>query len=374
VSSQPSRVRSRGSGGRDGPQRVLLVHSRVGGGHLSAARALAEQLLATGQATTSLVDAYLDCGRGPVRLFPAAYARLARHHPRLWSLLYHGSNRLNPNLVLRPLLKAGLRRVLRQAQPDVVISTLPMVNGALAEVVAEIGARLEVVLTDWHAIHRLWVARGVDYYTAPTDSARQDCINFGAPPDAVDTVGIPVRAVFAAHVSPRMAEGFTILAMVGAEGSPAALENIARLARLDLDARMVVLCGRNDELRRHIERLPAHLPLQAFGFVDNVADLMRSADVLVTKAGGLTLAEAFCCQVPVVVHDVLAGQEAGNLEYVLSHQAVEYAAQPEAMASIVASLYADPTRRAQLAERGAQLARPEAAARIARNVLERLEC
>jgi UDP-N-acetylglucosamine:LPS N-acetylglucosamine transferase len=135
---------------------------------------------------------------------------------------------------------------------------------------------------------------------------------------------------------------------------------------------MIVLCGRNDELRRHIQRLPAHLPLQAFGFVDNVADLMRSADVLVTKAGGLTLAEAFCCHVPVVVHDVLAGQEAGNLEYVLSHQAVEYAAQPEALARVVTSLYADPRRRARLAERGARLARPDAAQRIACNVLQRL--
>jgi UDP-N-acetylglucosamine:LPS N-acetylglucosamine transferase len=354
------------------PHRVLLVHSRVGGGHLSAARALAEQLAATGSAVPSLVDAYLDCGRWPVTLFPAVYARLARHHPMLWSMLYYASDRLNPSPVLRPLLKDGLRRVLRQAQPDVVISTLPMVNGALAEVVAEFGARLEVVLTDWHRVHRLWVARGVDHYTAPTDSARQDCIAYGAPPEAVDVVGIPVRRAFSAPVSPRPHEGFTILAMVGAEGSPRALENIARLARLDLNARMVVLCGRNDDLRHHVQRLPARMPIQALGFVENVAELMRSSDVLVTKAGGLTLAEAFCCQVPVVVHDVLAGQEAGNLEYVLRHKAVEYAAQPEALAEVVASLHADPVWRAQLAERGRRLARPDAAERIARSVLQRL--
>ena len=62
------------------------------------------------------------------------------------------------------------------------------------------------------------------------------------------------------------------------------------------------------------------MPLHALGFVDNVAELMRAADMLVTKAGGLTLAEAFCCGVPVVVHDVLPGQEAGNLEYVLQPQ------------------------------------------------------
>ena len=59
-------------------RRVVLVYSRVGGGHLSAARALAAELEATGAATTTIVDAYLECGRFPLTLFPAAYARLAR--------------------------------------------------------------------------------------------------------------------------------------------------------------------------------------------------------------------------------------------------------------------------------------------------------
>src|SRR5439155_24536726 len=99
----------------------------------------------------------------------------------------------------------------------------------------------------------------------------------------------------------------------------------AQLAQLDLTAEMVVVCGRNEGLRARVAKLPARMPLRALGLVDNVAELMRSAEVLVTKAGGLTLAEAFCCGVPVVVHDVLPGQEAGNLEYVLARQAVEYA-------------------------------------------------
>jgi processive 1,2-diacylglycerol beta-glucosyltransferase len=241
------------------------------------------------------------------------------------------------------------------------------------------------VLTDWHSVHRFWVAPGVDHYTTPTDSARLDCIRYGAPASAVEVVGLPVRRAFALSFDPAerarclSALGldprrFTVLLMVGAEGSPGALRNIARLARTPPShGQLVVVCGRNATLRRRVEALPRSVPLRALGFVDNVAELMRSADVLVTKAGGLTLAEAFCSQAPVVVHDLLPGQETGNLAYVLGEHAVEYAPRPPQLARTVKALQSDPARRAALVANGQRLARPHAADEIATGLLERLE-
>jgi UDP-N-acetylglucosamine:LPS N-acetylglucosamine transferase len=371
---------------------VVVVYSRVGGGHLSAARALAEELESTGRATAKIVDAYVEYGRFPVTAFPAAYARLARYHPRLWSMVYHGSNsRLDASFVLRPFLPAGFKRLMAEQRPDLVVSVLPSINRLLGKAAARVGARFEVVITDWYALHRLWVARGVDHYTAPTRSALEDCVRFGADPASVEVVGIPVRRVFA---TPGGGAGrvrrepvltalgldptrFTILAMVGAEGSPQALKSIACLAQASMDAatpsQLVVICGRNEKLRQHVQQLPSRMPLRALGFVDNVADLMRTADVLVTKAGGLTLAEAFCSDVPVVVYDVLPGQEAGNLAYALRHEAVAWARGPSELTRLIADLQGDPARRAGLAERGARLARPSAAQTIADGLLRRLD-
>ncbi|MDQ6673043.1 MAG: glycosyltransferase [Chloroflexota bacterium] len=367
-----------------GTRRVVLVYSRVGGGHLSAAQALAEELEAGGEASTKLVDVYVERGRFPVTLFPGVYARLARNYPRMWSLVYHASTGLDSKRVLGPFLRRGVRQLMAEEQPDLVVSVLPGVNGLLAEAARKAGARFEVVLTDWHSVHSWWVAPGVAHYTTPTDSARDDCIRFGAPASAVEVSGIPVRRAFATPpdrsparqrcltelgLDPRR---FTVLAMVGAEGSPRALGNLARLAQVNRDLQLVVVCGRNAELRRRVERLRTRMPLLAVGFVVNVAELMRAADVLVTKAGGMTLAEAFACAVPTVVHDVLAGQEAGNLEYVVQQAAVEYAPSPDELARLIAELYDDPLRRTTLARRGARLARPGAARRIAGELLERL--
>jgi processive 1,2-diacylglycerol beta-glucosyltransferase len=325
---------------------------------------------------------YLDCGRFPASSFPAGYALLARRYPLLWALVFHGTNLpIEPTRWLRCLLLPGLRRLLAAETPDLVVSVLPAVNGVLAEA----APRLEVVLTDWHSVHRFWVAPGVDHYTAPTDSARQDCIRYGAPAAAVEVVGLPVGRAFttaaadpderatclaALGLDPRL---FTVLVMVGAEGSPGALRNVARLARTPLpEAQLVVVCGRNTTLRRRVEALPGPTPLRALGFVDNVAELMRSSDVLVTKAGGLTLAEAFGCGVPVVVHDLLPGQEAGNLAYTLRQRAVEYAPRPPQLAGLIQALQADPARRAALAQNGQRLATPGAADTIAHGLLARL--
>jgi UDP-N-acetylglucosamine:LPS N-acetylglucosamine transferase len=357
--------------------RVLLVYSRVGGGHLSAARALATELESGGRAEVKIVDAYVECGRFPVTRFPAAYSRLSGRHPRLWSMVYHRSDtRLAPRWVLAPFLRAGFQRLVAREQPNLVVSVLPAVNGLLAHAAATVGARMEVVLTDWHAVHRLWVARGVNHYTAPTESARDDCLRFGAPPGLVDVVGIPVRREFAAQakrVGTHTGSGpFTILAMVGSEGSPRALTNVANVAKLEIDAQMLVVCGRNEVLRKHVERLDARMAVKALGFVDDVAGLMSSADLLLTKAGGLTLAEAFCCGVPVVVHDVLPGQEAGNVEYVLGQGGAVYARTPTALCRLVTELHADRARRLALAQRGACLARPDASRQIADNLLKRL--
>lgn len=362
-----------------------MVYSRVGGGHLSAARAIAAELASSERCGVSVADAYVECGRFPVTLFPKAYAQLARHHGWLWSIVYEGSAKgLDPKRMLGPFLRSGLRRLIARRAPDVVISVLPAINGLLADATGPSGARLEVVLTDWHSVHRFWQAAGVDHYTAPTQSARDDCIRYGAAPSTVDVVGIPIRREFALAVDRAALRGplleslgldrrrLTVLAMVGAEGSPRALRNIARLALLDLDLQLVVVCGRNAELRSRIERLRTRLPLKALGFVDNVAELMRAADVLVTKAGGLTLAEAFACRVAVVVHDVLPGQEAGNLHYVLDHGAVVYARDSRALVRAVSNLCADEALREQLAARAARLARPNAAREIARNILDRV--
>ena len=370
--------------------RVLVVYSRVGGGHQSAARALVAALEGVGgdavEATAS--DLYLEWSRFPVTRFPRLYAHLARHHPHLWSAVFYGTNRpgLPSDVVLGPFIQPGLQRLLAAERPDVVVSTVPGVNGLIARAAAQASpsAATEVVVTDWYQLHRTWAARNVDHYTVPSQPAADDLVRYGVAPERTEVIGLPLRPEFATGLlsaAERAAvrssleldpKGFTVLVMVGAEGSPRALSNVRALQQLDEDLQLIVVCGRNERLRRRVERVPSRPTRRVLGFVDRVADLMRAADLLVTKAGGLTLAEAFCCGVPTIVNDVLPGQEAGNTAYALQHGAVAYAESPRQLVDLVKLLRTTPKQRATLATRAAALARPDAGPQIARGMLARL--
>ena len=88
------------------------------------------------------MDLYQDHSHFPVNRFPEIYARLARHHPRLWALLFHASNRgerrLNETTLLRPWIETRLAALLDREQPGLVVSVLPVVNGLLAESTARL--------------------------------------------------------------------------------------------------------------------------------------------------------------------------------------------------------------------------------------------
>ena len=131
-------------------------------------------------------------------------------------------------------------------------------------------------------------------------------------------------------------------------------------------ARVVVVCGRNEALRQQVQSLG----VEALGFVDNVAELMRSADILITKAGGLTLAEAFCSAVPVVVYDVLPGQEPATSRTRCSQNAIVRSRSPADLVRMVQTLRDDvrPPRGA-CRTRPRDWPGPDAAARIVQRAL-----
>lgn len=108
--------------------------------------------------------------------------------------------------------------------------------------------------------------------------------------------------------------------MAGGEGGGKLLPTTLALAKARLPMHMVVVTGRNEPLRARLEELAPSLrtPMSVLGFRNDIPELMRASDLLITKAGPGTLAEASVAQLPVVVYDYVPGQERGNLDWVRS--------------------------------------------------------
>jgi UDP-N-acetylglucosamine:LPS N-acetylglucosamine transferase len=335
-------------------------------------------------------DLYLNLGRFPTSRFPWFYATVTRRFPRVWRFIYDVTNRppSGPRYNWIGDIVGGpkLADLIAKRRPDAVVTVLPGTTGFLARSVLRSGvpANVEVVVTDWADIHLGWASTFAAQYTVPTANVVGTLTDVGIPASSVDMHGFLVREQFA-----RVEQGpdakrrarerlglptdrFLILAMAGTEGSPAALAHLGAVARTPLDADILVVCGRNRRLYRRIQRLKGANRIVPLAFVQNVADLMVASDVLLTKTGGVTLAEAFCCGLPVLAFDPLPGQEEGNARYVVAFGAAELATSPAHLATLAAELRWSPVRREALCENGLKLASPGAATATARAMVQRI--
>src|SRR5262249_42551811 len=149
-------------------------------------------------------------------------------------------------------------------------------------------------------IHRCWAAAGVAAYYVATSQAATALVAARIPPMHIQVTGLPLRCGFIVPPSaPPHGPELAVL-LLGGGRATRALERAARtLLASRLPLRLVVVCGRNEQLRRRLATL-GQGRATVLGWRDDMAALMRASDVVVTKAGSATLAEAFSQARPVV--------------------------------------------------------------------------
>ena len=181
-------------------------------------------------------------------------------------------------------------------------------------------------------------------------------------------VGLPVAARPQPARPVRQDGGrFVVLLAGGAEGGGGLARRSAALLRAGGDVDVVVACGRNERLRRRLTERSRRAGgrFTVLGYVDNFADWLGRADVVVTKAGPAIIAEAACAGTPLLLTSHLPGQERGNAELVLRAGAGRSARGVRGMLAELAAMRADDDVLAELRAGAAALAKPDAAARAA---------
>ena len=132
---------------------------------------------------------------------------------------------------------------------------------------------------------------------------------------------------------------------------------------------LVVICGRNEKLRRRLYELEASTPMLILGFVDYLPELMRACDLVVTKAGPGAIAEALATGLPLVITGFLPGQESPNVDFVVESGIGSFAPKESDLRDEVRVLAeGGPTWR-EMSRRAEELAHPYASSDIARECL-----
>jgi 1,2-diacylglycerol 3-beta-galactosyltransferase len=320
-------------------KRVLFLISDTGGGHRAGAQAIGAALdeIEEGARFTWRIDDIAAHCTFPLSKLGSAYSAALRYAPPIYGALYHATNgRRRYRTIVRvcePLYRERLRDVFEQYDPDVIVSVHPLLNHAALRARTDAGMShipIVTVITDLGRVHEGWLLPEADLTIVPAREVYRRAIERGVPADRLRLCGHPIHPKFE-DVSATPAEiraklglpgdRTVTLLMAGGEGGGKLLPTTMALAKSNLPLHLVVVTGRNAALQSKLEELAPSLPtpMTVLGFRNDVPELMRASDLLVTKAGPGTLAEASVAQLPMVVYDFVPGQERGNLDWVRSN-------------------------------------------------------
>jgi len=260
----------------------------------------------------------------------------------------------------------------------------------------DVAVPFATVVTDFTTCHNTWFYPGVDRCFVPTDFAADLARRMGLTrPGQVVVHGLPIRPCFARMARRRPQNGLgptpprekarakarvglprgkpAVLLIGGGEGMGSLEATVRALdASVGGAASCAVVCGRNrallDKLRA--DSFPGGLSVVPVGFVDNMDEWMAAADLVITKAGPGTLAEALISGLPILINGNVPCQEEGNIPYVVDNGAGACERDPARIGAIVAGWLSPGGRPAfeEMARRARLLGRPEAVFDIARDL------
>jgi 1,2-diacylglycerol 3-beta-galactosyltransferase len=349
---------------------LLFLTSATGGGHRAAAAAVAEAVRRRypGRFVPVMCDPLAGPGSAwPLRWIVRGYGSLIRYAPWLWGVLYRAAD--SPpaaRLVHRAVTRVAGRLVtdaVIACRPAVIVSFHALTGQAAihARDAAALAAPVLTVITDLGPPHATWTWPRADRIVPACE------------------VGVPVDPRFLAAQPGQAERGaqrrrlghpeakFLVLLAGGAEGAGRLARRAAAIAGRLPDVDVAVICGRNRLLRWRLSRLSARYRgrLTVHGFVTDMGGWLRAADVVATKAGPATIAEAACCGTAMVLTCHLPGQERGNVGLVTGAGAGVYWPRVGQLADGIGRLREDTAALASMRAAAARLARPEAADTIA---------
>ena len=319
---KPPRDSHRAAGAGDGRLSVLVLSAGVGGGHNAAARAVQAALETAGYRATTM-DGLRQMSPAVDSALRWTYAAQLKHAP--W--LYDATFRIFALPGLRSAVRfaAGvicgrrLLRIVEDVQPDLVVSTYPILTAALGYLRRRGKLRVPAaaIVSDY-GVHPMWVAPGIDQHLVVSSVSVPAVRSVGSPVQVVEPlVGPQFRAVperGAARATLGLpADGFVALIVGGAWGI-GDLEGAAERA-LRAGVGAVIVCGHNESLRARLQRRYGDEPcVRVYGWTAELPRLMAASDCLIQNAGGLTCLEAIHVGLPILIYAAIPGHGRLNAE------------------------------------------------------------
>lgn len=367
-------------------RKVLILTASIGSGHIKAAEAVAEELRRNQPEWELNTVDFMSAEVSRLHwLLKRVYLMMLAVMPDFYETCYRfaggrGSSGQFSQQAFSYVMLAAMKRLLKEYRPDMLLCTHPFPAGA-ASVLRKRGALpgnplLDVVMTDY-SLHQIWIYKEVDAYFMATESMQKGMMQRGFAEESLLVTGIPVASGLEDLAEKKVMRQRlelealpTILLMGGGLGLGDIEATLLELENLSQRLQLLVVAGRNENLLARVQELSckSHHSIRAWGYTDCVHELMRTADLLITKPGALTISEAFVLGLPMLLHDPIPGPETENAVYATKRGAAVWLHPGEKLAPAVIELLQGDL--ASMGVRAKTCARPKAASSIAEAIVK----
>lgn len=314
---------------------VLILYAKMGKGHFSASAATKEalELLHGDKVNVEMVDFFQLISEGfskttqkmydnSVKFIPSFYRAFFELSDQRWSIKFL-------NAINYISLQAAMKKLLKETKPDIIISTFPIWDYAVAQMWKKEhpDAKFINIITDSISIHKAWLIADSDYRIVPNEDTAKVLMNEGVPSKGIKILGFPVSLEFIKEIdrkailknlglNPRL---YTVLLFATVGHNRRNVRIFEKVIGEKRDYNVIGVMGRNKALLPKIEHLKNQKNVALLNWVDTVPDLMKASDLIITKAGGATIMECIAAEKPMIITQIIPGQEEGNAILIKKH-------------------------------------------------------
>ena len=370
--------------------KVLILSASAGAGHIRAAEAL-EKAFKQSSAKREIrnIDVLNYTNKVFRHLYSNAYIDMVNMMPEVMGWLYDHLDKPWKNerrrLALDRLNTRPLIKLLEEYNPDIAVCThfLPAEILSWLKAKKRITCKQAIVVTDMD-VHAMWLCRHYEQYFVALEETRVHMEKLGIDAGKLTVSGIPIDPVFALTKDKRAMrvkhglspDKTTILVSAGGFGVGRIEDLFTCLSELQHEAQIVFLCGRNEELKKKLERRSARrrddskASIISVGYTTLMDEYMSASDILLGKPGGLTTSEALSKGLVFVIVNPIPGQEERNSDHLLEEGVAIRCNNLPVLAYKVDQLLEDTERFQRMQASARRLARPHAARDVVNKLLE----
>lgn len=367
-------------------KKVLILTAGFGEGHNAAARNLRNALEhISDDVKVEVLDLFESSYGSFNTLAKNAYLGVVQYAPKVWGGIYSlldNSKLLDNSLGSFTRLRNALGDILHETQPDCVVSTYPVYAHVIQELYrdhSERPFRFITIVTDSITVNSTWYRAPSDLFCVPNVATAQVMQTAGVPEKQIRALGFPVSHLFTQSPNitlnpPSFGEQRRVLYIINT-GKKKAGKVIDRLLEIP-DTHLTITVGRDAELKAKLLDATQDYAerVRILGWTNQMPELMMTSHLVIGKAGGASVQEAIAARCPMIINQVIPGQEEGNARLITEHGLGAIAERNREVPELVKDAFAHRARLWQDWRRNLmKISKPDASLRLAELVLAECE-